>query len=70
MARVEVRVEEIELDNDHEIPVASVRVTCRRCGHALEIYGTSEASVRRGCVMLREECPRGESNFYAPPDER
>ena len=70
MAKVEVRVEEVELENEHEIPVASVRVTCGRCGHAVEIYGTSEASVRRGCVMLREECPRDENNFYAPSDER
>jgi hypothetical protein len=33
-----------------------------------ESYGTSEASVRRCLVMLREECPRGERNFYVDAD--
>ena len=63
---VRVTVEEIELDGDKggrgEVP--SVRVTCARCSHEVEVYGTSDDSVTRGCVMLREECPRGESNFY------
>ena len=64
--RVKVRVEEIELDgDDSEYPVPSVEVTCTRCKHSVQVFGTSEASIKRGCLMLREECPEGESNFYA-----
>jgi hypothetical protein len=62
--RVECMIEECEIENDegHEVP--SVRACCRRCGHETEAYGTGEASIRRALVMLREECPRDESNFY------
>jgi hypothetical protein len=28
------------------------------------VFGTSDASERRGGVMLAEECPRRERNFY------
>ena len=44
--------------------VAGVVVTCGMCGHEAEVFGDSGASVRRGCVMLREECPMGQSNWY------
>lgn len=62
---VKVTVEEIEMEGDHDNPVDGVEVCCGRCGHTVEVFGTSDASVKRGCVMLREECPKGESNFYA-----
>jgi len=64
--RVKVEVEEVELEDEWGKPVDGVSVCCGRCGHAVEVFGTSDASVRRGCVMLREECPKKESNFYAP----
>lgn len=61
MATVTVTVEEIELEGDYgEIP--SVLVTCNKCGESVEVYGTSEASIKRGCVMLKEQC--NEHNFY------
>jgi hypothetical protein len=41
-----------------------VRATCRRCGAYTESLGTSENSVARCLVMLREECPMEENNFY------
>jgi hypothetical protein len=64
--RVKVEVEEVELENDRGKLVDGVVVCCGRCGHKVEVFGTGEASVKRGCVMLREECPEGESNFYSP----
>jgi alpha-D-ribose 1-methylphosphonate 5-triphosphate synthase subunit PhnG len=64
--RVKVEVEEVELEDDRGRPVDGVVVCCGRCGHKVEVFGTGEASVKRGCVMLREECPEGESNFYSP----
>lgn len=61
--RVTCQVEEIELEGDYEM-IASVCVTCDRCGHEAEAYGTSGRSIRRCLVMLREECPEDESNYY------
>ncbi len=62
--RVECEVEEVTLENDDGREVDGVEVTCGRCGHTEESFGTSEASVRRCCALLRERCPRGEGNFY------
>jgi hypothetical protein len=64
--RVPVTVEEITLENDNGHDVESVAVTCSRCDETVEVYGISGASVRRGCVMLREGCE--ESNFYVCED--
>jgi hypothetical protein len=61
--KVKCDVNEVELEGDYDL-VESVSATCGRCGHTTESYGTSDASVRRCLVMLREECPRGERNFY------
>ena len=51
------------MEGDHG-DVEGIRVRCTRCEHECEVYGTSLRSVRRGLVMLREECPYDESNFY------
>jgi hypothetical protein len=61
--QVNVEIEEDEFDGDHAA-VAGLRVTCLRCGREVEVFGTDEQSAKRGAVMLREECPRGERNFY------
>jgi hypothetical protein len=65
--RVECEVEEIELDGDYS-KVLGVQVTCSRCGHTTESFGTGPASVRRCLALLREECPRDEDNFYFVED--
>lgn len=65
--KVECAVEEIELDGDFGT-VPSVRVTCGRCDHETESYGTGAASVRRCLVLMREECPQCEENFYYADD--
>lgn len=61
---VECRVEETELEGDHGGSVDGVCARCSRCQHVTESFGTSEASRRRCLVLMREECPRHESNFY------
>jgi hypothetical protein len=72
--RVTCAVEEVEIEGDHEdaygdhVMVPSVCATCSRCGHETESYGTSERSVKRCLVLMREECPYGESNFYVADD--
>lgn len=65
--RVIVNVEEDEIEGDYG-SAPGIRVTCGRCGLEVEVLGQGEASVRRGCVMLREECPRAERNFYVSRD--
>lgn len=60
--KVECEVDEIDMGDCGEC--LGVRVTCSRCGHETESYGTSGASVRRCLVLLREECPMDERNFY------
>jgi len=62
--KVHCEVEEVELDNDSGREVPGVRVTCSRCGHSTESFGTAEPSVRRCYALLREECPNGEHNYY------
>ena len=62
--RVNVTVDEVELENDDGWTVAGLTLTCERCGHTVEVFGTEIESSRRGAVMLREECPEGSLNFY------
>jgi hypothetical protein len=62
MNRVRVDVEEIEMEGDYADDIPGVRVTCSDCGKSVEIYGTSTASIRRGCATLRNQCNR--FNFY------
>jgi hypothetical protein len=38
-------------------------LTCWRCGKTVEVFGTSDASVKRGFVKLREAC-KEKTNFY------
>lgn len=67
--RVECSVEETTLMSETGDDVPSVVVTCHRCGHSTESFGTGERSIRRCLVLLREECPEGEENFYVDEDE-
>jgi exodeoxyribonuclease-5 len=60
---IEVTVEDVLVAGDHR-DVEGVEVSCTRCGHEVEVFGRGEASMKRGCMMLRETCPRSERNFY------
>jgi hypothetical protein len=57
-----------ELENEEGYLVEGVSACCSRCGHETESYGTSDRSVRRCLVLMREECPEGENNFYTSDD--
>jgi len=61
--KVLCEVQEEDLDGDYGT-VAGVVAECSRCGHKTESFGTGENSIKRCLVMLREECPEGEHNFY------
>jgi hypothetical protein len=57
-------IHETLLTNDEGREVEGVTATCSRCGHTTESFGTGSNSIRRCLVLLREECPEGEANFY------
>jgi hypothetical protein len=61
--RVSCEIVEVTLDGDYS-EVESVEAICSRCDHSEQSYGTGDDSVRRCLVMLRENCPLGENNFY------
>jgi hypothetical protein len=63
MARVEATSELTDLEGDYR-QVRGLEVTCTKCGHTVQVFGTGEASAKRGGVMLSEECPEDERNFY------
>lgn len=58
----EVWYDEEENDDGHSI--ACTRAKCSRCGHETLSFGDGEASKLRCLVLLREECPEEEQNFY------
>lgn len=64
MARVECTVTETMLANNEGREQPGIVVECGRCDHKTESFGTSDRSVKRCLVMLKEECPLGERNFY------
>lgn len=64
MATVKCEIEETTLEGDYGNEVEAVVATCMRCGHTTESYGTAEGSIKRCLVLMREECPQGEKNFY------
>ena len=64
---VECEVEEVELINDNGRTVTGIRVTCSKCDHVTESYGTGPASVKRCLALMREECELNEENFYTAP---
>lgn len=63
MARVTATTSYVDLDGDYG-SVAGVEVTCDRCGHSEESFGTEEASLSPCAYLLRENCPKGENNYY------
>lgn len=58
----------VDLENDEGRDVPGVMATCSRCQHQTESFGTSDASIRRCLVLMREECEYGEKNFYVDED--
>ena len=63
MAKVSTTTDYVDLDGDHGT-VEGVEVTCDRCEHSEQSYGTDESSIRRCAALLRENCPKNEKNYY------
>jgi hypothetical protein len=53
----------VDLEGDYGT-VEGVEVTCDKCGHSEESFGTEDGSLKRCAYLLRENCPLGESNYY------
>jgi len=64
VARVECEVEEVDVPKENGRTIPGVRVTCGECGHSTESFGTGDGSIKRCLILLREECPRNEKNYY------
>ncbi len=69
MKKIKCKVEEVELESESGNTIPGVRVTCSKCDHSTESFGTGEKSIKRCLVLLREECPEGEENFYVDENE-
>jgi ribosomal protein S27AE len=62
--RVELDIDHYEVESSNVRSIEGLLVRCPRCGHEVEVAGTSEASAKAGACMLREECLNSENNFY------
>jgi hypothetical protein len=70
--KVKCEIEEITLYNyetsegeslNEPIAVASTMAICSRCGHETESFGTEKDSIKRCLALMREECPREETQL-------
>lgn len=59
MARRKCTVSEVTIQGK-----PGVRAECMFCDHTVESFGRTDASRRRCLVLMREQCPRDEENFY------
>jgi len=68
---VKVDVFESEQQGDHKM-VKSLKVRCTKCGTSVEVFGRGPRSMRRGCMMLKEQCPEKQrwlrGDYYSPLD--
>ena len=59
------RIEEDYVEHeDSGRAVGGTKATCYRCGHVTTAYGSTEGSKTRCLCLMREQCPKGESNYY------
>lgn len=66
--KVECEVDYVTLETDSGRMVDGVELTCSRCGHTTQAYGTGESSIKRALACMREQCPEWEKNFYVSDD--
>lgn len=64
MSKIKCEVEYSSQENDYGTYSECIVATCPKCGHETTSWGSSESSVKRCLVLLNEECPEGENNFY------
>lgn len=62
--KVLVCITETTIENERGYDQDGIEAQCSRCEHSVEVFGTSDASIKRACATLRDECPYKEENFY------
>ncbi len=62
--KIECEVEEDDVPNERGGTQSGVKATCGECGHVERSFGTGEKSVKRCLILLKENCPRNETNYY------
>jgi hypothetical protein len=65
---IKCEIDYVELVNAQGRPVRGILATCTRCGNQEESFGTSEGSVSRCLMLIRESCPGGSRHFYVVDD--
>lgn len=61
--RIFCEITQVDLDGDYGT-IEGVSAVCSKCGYCTESFGTSDSSINRCLVLMREECPAREKNFY------
>lgn len=69
MTRIPCEVATTTVENEQGREVEAISATCLECDHETVAYGTSEKSVTCALAKMRDECPRGQRNFYVNEDE-
>lgn len=62
--KVECDITKTLIMNEHGREVPGVVVSCTRCSYSTESFGQGDGSVRRCMMLLKEQCPNGERNYY------
>lgn len=70
MAKVFCDVDYVMVEANDGRQQPGVRVSCSRCGAQEESFGTTERSIRRCMMLLKEGCQDGTDNYYAAADAK
>jgi hypothetical protein len=62
--RVTVVTAKTTVKDERGRKVDGIVLQCTRCAQTVEVFGTSDASVKRGFVKLREGCEEKGRHFY------
>lgn len=67
--RVKVEIEEVDdIENEDGDLRSGVRAACSKCDHTTESFGQGPRSRMRCIMLMKEECPKGQDNFYVDAD--
>lgn len=66
--RVPCSISKVEIMNENDREVPSVRAECSRCKATTESFGQHAKSIARCLVLMRKNCPRQENNLYVTDD--
>lgn len=65
--QITIRIDEQEIEGDYGYQPGII-ATCSECGLEIEVFGQEDASKKRACAKMREQCRRGEDNYYTYRD--